>query len=74
MNLSNVSGLVHSLRRLSVAWYFRKIVELSVKFMGEARVRWSETTSTGKTTYTRVYTNRQSYFERVIPLWGTGYS
>ncbi|KAK6174917.1 hypothetical protein SNE40_013476 [Patella caerulea] len=49
-----------------------KMRRIRLEFNGGARVRWSESRSTGTTTYTRVYSSKESYFEHVIVLFGRG--
>ena len=48
------------------------VLALKIKFHGKANVRWSESHSNGKTTTTRVYTAKETYFEHTVSLFGKG--
>ena len=51
---------------------FLFIPEIKGYFKGYADVKWTETRSTGKSTYTVTYKGHETYFDHKIVLLGKG--
>nr|XP_002123090.1 arrestin domain-containing protein 3-like [Ciona intestinalis] len=45
---------------------------VKIKFSGKAQVSWTETRSTGKTTYTVRYSSCEQYFKEEVSVYGEG--